>query len=617
MVHIKVETVGQGVRKSMNQKVGIELEEANIPGTKYLDTLELMRHYEQTYPEAARLADEGLLNVSGRFPKIYSLSFLQLHRPPRQEEIKEVLFSMDGFKAPIPDSLHALFFQSQWNSLNNSVIKLVQDEDNPDSIRKLRPISLCNVVLKAITKIMANRLKPRLGNLIMPNQCGFIKGRHNSNNIIIAQEVMHSMKMNKGKVGWMIVKVDLEKAYNRINWVFLRNTLDEVGLHQQTIELIMEDFSYVSMSVLWEGAKTEEFTPTRGIRLAHMILEVMDKKIWRPIILRKGGPLITHLLFADDLLLFAEAPFEQAKIINGILRCFCESSRKRISKEKTRVFLFMNVNHTRANEIAQHMQFPIAADLGRYLGIPLLSTRVNSSTFNHVLQRVNKRLNSRQMNSLYLAGRATLIQSVFAATPFYTMQTCLLPGSSREKRRIHPVAWEKVCKSKRNGGIGLRKIRETNQAFMMKIGHGLLTYKDRLWAKVLRNKYKVNDDLLPELKTVNRASNLWKGISKVWSKVIDGFQIQLGDGLLTNFCGENWFLGNIKVQLKQEVVIFDEVKGWKVSDFVDEQGNLKWSTLEQLVTPATLAQIANIMPPTLTKALILSYRATLMMEIFQ
>lgn len=148
------------------------------------------------------------------------------------EEIREAVFSMGALKAPGPDGLHALFFQSQWETIGNTIcdfvkgcftnprmitsinannIVLIPKTDKPETLKRLRPISLCNTIYKVFTKIIASWIKLVLNYLISPYHCSFIPSRHGTDNIIITQEVIHSMEHMKGKRGYMAVKVDLGK----------------------------------------------------------------------------------------------------------------------------------------------------------------------------------------------------------------------------------------------------------------------------------------------------------------------------------------------------------------------------------------------------------------------
>ena len=131
------------------------------------------------------------------------------------EKIENGVFCMKALKAPRIDSLHALFYQTQWNVVGNSVCKFIKDifsgtevpkelnrtllvlipkSDNPTSLKPFRPISLCPVIYKTIIQLLANRLKAIMPELIGPNQTSFVPGRHVTENIVIAQEVIHSIR---------------------------------------------------------------------------------------------------------------------------------------------------------------------------------------------------------------------------------------------------------------------------------------------------------------------------------------------------------------------------------------------------------------------------------------
>lgn len=173
-------------------------------------------------------SDEGLAMVDsfpikGGFPRLESHLLNNLEADITAEEIKDAFFGMGALKAPGPDGYHAMFFQSQWHTIGDSICRFIKDcfkdpskinginytnvvlipkIENPDTLKHFRLIALCNVIYKAITKIIANRLKPLLRDLISPTQCSFISGRHSSDNMIIAQEIIHSMANNRGK--WLL-----------------------------------------------------------------------------------------------------------------------------------------------------------------------------------------------------------------------------------------------------------------------------------------------------------------------------------------------------------------------------------------------------------------------------
>ena len=146
-----------------------------------------------------------------------------------------MVFSLGSNKAPGPDGMSAHFFKFYWNiiggevteaitsflrtgyllkEISHSFISLIPKGNNANSVKKFRPISLCNVLYKVISKLLTNRLKQVLNKLISPRQTTFILGRKIQENTFLAQEILHAMKKKKDKTCWMALKIDMEKAYD-------------------------------------------------------------------------------------------------------------------------------------------------------------------------------------------------------------------------------------------------------------------------------------------------------------------------------------------------------------------------------------------------------------------
>ncbi|MCI05653.1 RNA-directed DNA polymerase (Reverse transcriptase), partial [Trifolium medium] len=144
-----------------------------------------------------------------------------------KEEVTQALNQMHPFKAPGPDGfqgddvvrLISTAFETGGfpPSLSETLIALIPKTDCPNNFKEFRPISLCNTVYKLITKIMVNRLRPFLTQIIGPYQSSFLPGRGTTDNAIILQEAIHSMRKSKRKKGDMVFKIDLEKAYDNVS----------------------------------------------------------------------------------------------------------------------------------------------------------------------------------------------------------------------------------------------------------------------------------------------------------------------------------------------------------------------------------------------------------------
>lgn len=318
--------------------------------------------------------------LSGLFPVLPESDAAQMTKDVDANEIKSALFDMKPLKAPATDGIHAIFYQSQWQhvhtqllsyiqsmwsgyqldtSFNKTLLALIPKVATPSLISEFRPISLCTIPYKILTKVLANRLKNSLPRLIGPYQSSFITGRSIMDNIVIAQELVHSMRKKKGQGGWIAIKVDLEKAFDRRRWDFINDTLLDAGIPQQMTALIMQCISSSSMQILWNGQPSSPFLPHHGIRqgdplspyifvlcmerLSQSICHAVSSGTWKPIKLGRRGDPISHLFFADDLVIFGHTTADQIAIIQSILNDFCICLGQKVSLQKTHAYFSKNV----------------------------------------------------------------------------------------------------------------------------------------------------------------------------------------------------------------------------------------------------------------------------------
>lgn len=156
---------------------------------------------------------------------------------------------------------------SSFHLVNSTYIALIPKKKQPKIVTEYRPISLYNVFYKIVSKVIVNRFKGVLTEIISDNQSAFIPGRIITDNIMIAYEILHSMKVGKkGKKGNMAIKLDMSKAYDRIEWPFVEAVMKKLGFCDEWTDLVMKCITSVSYSVLVNGKPSAKILPSRGLR---------------------------------------------------------------------------------------------------------------------------------------------------------------------------------------------------------------------------------------------------------------------------------------------------------------------------------------------------------------
>ncbi|GJT54711.1 hypothetical protein Tco_0989765 [Tanacetum coccineum] len=293
------------------------------------------------------------LNTTNLFLKRLDVSkALNMCREVSNKEVKEAMFSIGNNKAPGPDGYSSLFFKNHGTSWVST----------PSRINDYRPISCCNVIYKCISKIITSRLKEGLDDVVSDNQSAFVPARSISDNILITQELMHNYNLNRGPPR-RAFKVNIQKAYDTVDWNFLQCVLVGFGFHPKMITWIMACVTSTSYSLCINGELHDYFKGKRGIRqgdpmspyLFTMIIEILTLILMCKVKIEEGFQYhnycqkqkIINMCFADDLILFARGDVNSARIIMEALDEFKVASGLVPSVPKSTAF-FCNVpNHVK------------------------------------------------------------------------------------------------------------------------------------------------------------------------------------------------------------------------------------------------------------------------------
>lgn len=341
-------------------------------------------------------------------PRISSETNVLLTTTPTREEIREAMFAIHPDKAPGPDGFSASFFQSNWEvvgpaitkeiqgffesgalpfSINSTHIRLIPKIKSPKQVSDYRPIALCNVYYKTISKILSLRLKPILQNIVSENQSAFIPDRAIQHNVLITHEVLHYLKASGATVhSFMAVKTDISKAYDRLEWSFIRTVLERLGFDVTFVNWMMECVTTVSYSFLLNNEVSGSVHPQRGIRqgdplspyifiicaevLSGLCSTAQDTGSLPGIRVSQYGPKINHLLFADDTMIFTKTDPSSCTALVEILHSYEQASGQMINAQKSSISFSSKTPAEIRSRVKQQLGIDKEEGVGKYLGLP-------------------------------------------------------------------------------------------------------------------------------------------------------------------------------------------------------------------------------------------------------
>eukprot|EP00253_Pinus_taeda_P019452 PITA_19452 len=489
-------------------------------------------------PEEATIAE--VIRATQFFPRfIEEEGNDSIMAPVSKEEVEDILKSMQKDKSPGPDGWTVEFFHhffeyigdelvavveesrrtgSIFQPFNSTFLALIPKSDLPGSFADFRPISLCTCVYKIIAKVIASRLKPFLSRNISPEQFGFLDGRQIHEAVGVAQETLHSLKIRKKK--GVVVKIDLSKAFDRINCLFLRLLLTHLGFRYDFVKWIMSCVSSSSIAVLINGAASNFFNPERGLRqgcpLSPLLFLLAAKGISLMIHdAKRQGTLkgievaenlwVTHLLFVDDIIMFSNGSLEDCKTIKRILDLFLKAIGLCINERKSSL-TSSGLSEDMVHSVKMVLNFDVKTleDTFKYLGFLLKPDNYRIKDWTWILAKIESKLKHWSFRWLSRAGRLVLIKSVLMAVPVFWASLTWVPkgvlsqidkvcsrflwaGSKSEK--VTPwIAWDKVARPKEWGGWGIKNLQCFSQSLAAKLAWRLISF-DNLWTTVTKRKY--------------------------------------------------------------------------------------------------------------------------------
>ncbi|CAN6580853.1 unnamed protein product [Malus baccata var. baccata] len=544
--------------------------------------------------------------------------------PITDREIQEAAFQIPASRAPGPDGFPGSFYHDHWEvvgqdvvnmikafwhsgkllrNLNHTNLALIPKVACPKNMKQFRPIALCNVGYKILAKVLTNRLKRVMPNVICDNQSAFVAGKQIQDNILVVHEILHSlMHQSKADTMGMAIKLDMAKAYDRVEWDFLLAMMSKLGFDQRFCDRIKECISTVSLSILLNGNPTGYIKPQRGLRqgdplspylfllctegFSALLRTGLEHGTLHGIRVSPTGRPISHLFFADDSVLFCNASAEDARGVSDILRTYAAGSGQEINLTKSSIMFSPKTKKRVKKEIVHILNIQCRDGFGKYLGLQADFGMSKKAVFEEVRERIESRMAGWAEQFLSQAGKEILIKAVAMAMPNYAMSCFKLPiGVCKDiekavrnywwrgsgcKKGIHWVAWEKLRSQKRNGGIGFKDFQCFNLALLAKIGWRITLQPDSLLANVLREKY-FPGKTFGEANGGRGTSWGWKGILEARKVLVRGIRWRVGDGTCINIRKDPWFPKPSTFKAR----VNEGLQASMVSDLIDPE-NREW-----------------------------------------
>ncbi|KAJ0768031.1 putative RNA-directed DNA polymerase [Helianthus annuus] len=373
--------------------------------------------------------------------------------PFSQKEIKEAVFDCGSDKAPGPDGFNFRFIKRFWHlfegdfmkifqhfyeygtiskGVGSSFITLIPKVENPVGLGEYRPITLIGVISKVILKVLTNRLKTVMESVTYETQLAFLSGRYILDGPLIISEVM-SWAKRRGKELFLF-KIDFEKAYDNVHWGFLMSIMKQMRFPDRWCHWIRGVLASAASSVLVNGSPTFEFSCSKGIRqgdpispfLFIIVMEALSSIIRRAcrmgmfegVRLPNSGPMLSHLLYADDAMVMGEWTQANFRSLRRLLWVFRLCSGLRININKSMLYgigkPIMEVQDKATWLGCRYGEVPF-----KYLGILVGGNMSRINSWDPVIQVFKKRLSLWKARTLSMGGRLVLVKSVLESIPTY------------------------------------------------------------------------------------------------------------------------------------------------------------------------------------------------------
>ncbi|WOL08081.1 hypothetical protein Cni_G16833 [Canna indica] len=391
------------------------------------------------------------------------------------KEVWEVANGLGRGKSPGIDGYILEFYLHNWETIKDRLIAelnefqrtailkggwgdtllvMIPKKEKPRKIEEFRPIALCNVLYKILAKTLVNRMRPLLNKLIGQEQSAFIPKRQIQDNVLVVAEVVKSFYSSKANRPFIILKIDLQKAYDRVKW--------------KAVYAMLECMNFPETFIKWIGGCIEKSK------------------------------------FFYDLIITVKADKKSCKNMMKALNLYCEMTGQLISEEKSEIFFPEHCKSEVKHEVCNWLNMREGKFPMKYLGTFIAPKRMETRFQDKIYEKVVSKMDIWAKNSISQAGKAVLINSTIASIPVYNLMTSWVGGkvinkitriskdfywSSKNKGGAKLISWSNVTRNKVVGGLGIRDIGTMKKAMMAKRIIPLLNKEENTWCRMYEAKY--------------------------------------------------------------------------------------------------------------------------------
>lgn len=560
-------------RRRFQQRV---LEIADKHGYVQSTPESINRAFEEFYRDLLGKANDSRTSIQNEVVQLGALVSDQqaeyLTMEFSDKEIKEAFFSIPGAKAPGPDGYNSTFFKMAWpiigeeictavkdffqhgkllKQINSTKLTLIPKVQYPQSVSEFRPIACCNTLYKGITKLICARLKNVLPHIIAPNQAGFIQGRQIFHNISIVQDLV-GVYNRKSTPPCCMLKVDIRKAYDSVDWDFLQEMLLALKFPRKFIGWVMACVTSTSFSLCINGSTYGYFQGKRGLRqgdpMSPLLFVICMEYLSRLLTYagkQKGYQFhhrcknlaLNHLVFADDLIIFCKGEYDSVMWNLRSLATFAATSGLSANAGKSAIYTCNMVEQVK-NQVLQETKYKEEYLPFSYLGVKISAKKLSNDDCQFLIDKIAAKLRTWGVSTLSYAGRAQLVNSVLLNLHSYWASIFVLPkrvldgviaacrnflwDGKTTSSKTPLIAWDLICRDKKMGGLGYKESHTWNIALLGKYIWSVATKADNLWVKWIDHVYLKGKDWKQYVPN-SAVSWYWRQLTHIKDRFRSGF----------------------------------------------------------------------------------------------